>query len=384
MDPQTHFNYFRMSKTRFDDLLQRLERFLHHEPTHRFPIPSRMRLAVTLRLLATGNSQQSVAHSFRMGKSTVNIIFRETISAIRIALQGEFLPLPSEDDLKKIAKDFWAYWNFPCCLGACDGKHIIINAPANSGSNFYNYKNSFSIVLMAIVDAKYLFRFVNIGRSGRESDAGVWGNWDVAEAFHSERLNLPVPTTLPGTDEKVPHVFIGDDAFPLRPYFMKPFSGTNLTDEKQIFNYRLSRARRIVENAFGILSARWRIFRRPIEFNADVVDSVVWACVLLHNYLKSTDNQSTPETRYCPSHFVDYEDQDGEFQAGGWRQITAEDAGMEDISNLSDTSCSKFAYKVRQKFMNFFNSDAGAVPWQRTVIQRGKELCLAAQSISSM
>ena len=80
---------------------------------------------------------------------------------------------------------------------------------------------------------------------------------------------------------------------------------------------------------------------------------------------------------------MDYEDQDGVLHLGGWRQITAEDAGMEDISNMSETSCSKYAYKVKQMFMNYFNSDAGAVPWQSAVIRSGTEITLPMQSSSS-
>lgn len=55
---------------------------------------------------------------------------------------------------------------------------------------------------------------------------------------------------------------VGDDAFALKTHLLKPYGGTNLTKAQKIFNYRLSRARRIVENAFGILASRFRIFQK--------------------------------------------------------------------------------------------------------------------------
>ena len=83
----------------------------------------------------------------------------------------------TEEEWKRISTEFSSRWNFPHCVGAMDGKHIAIKCPANSGSNFYNYKNFFSIVLFAIVDADYKFLYVDVGRNGRISDGGILANW---------------------------------------------------------------------------------------------------------------------------------------------------------------------------------------------------------------
>lgn len=125
-------------------------------------------------ILATGNSQQGEATGFRLGKATVNSVFHETCAAIWSALQEMFVSFPTEDQWKKIALEFWIFWNFPLCLGAVDGKHEVIKAPANASSDFYNYKGTHTIVLMAAADAKCRFTMVDKGDYGRESDGGIF------------------------------------------------------------------------------------------------------------------------------------------------------------------------------------------------------------------
>jgi len=73
-----------------------------------------------------------------------------------------------------VAKDFNDKWNFPHCLGAIDGKHVVLQCPANTGSSFFNYKETFSIILLAVVDANYLFKYAHVGMQGKSCDGGVF------------------------------------------------------------------------------------------------------------------------------------------------------------------------------------------------------------------
>ena len=167
-----------------------------------------------------------------------------------------------------------------------DGKHVLIKPPPNTGSYYFNYKHSFSIVLLAIVDADYKFLFVDIGCNGRVSDGGVFRNCDLFEELEANTLSIPKPTNPPGCSNALPYVIVADDAFPLKTYILKPYSQRGLTKEKRIFNYRLSRARRIVENAFGILANRFRIFMSPIPLVPEKVETITMACCALHNFLR--------------------------------------------------------------------------------------------------
>src|SRR4029434_641891 len=80
------------------------------------------------------------------------------------------------EDWRAIAAQFQERWNFPHCLGAIDGKHVVIQSPCNSGSLFFNYKSTYSLVLLAVVDADYLFKVVDVGGFGRTSDSGSLRN----------------------------------------------------------------------------------------------------------------------------------------------------------------------------------------------------------------
>ncbi|XP_060868206.1 uncharacterized protein LOC132943287 [Metopolophium dirhodum] len=173
------------------------------------------------------------------------------------------LQLPKNpEEWLKVAEDYDEKWNFPHCVGAIDGKHIVIQCPINSGSEFFNYKETFSIVLMALVDANYMFTYVDIGFQGRISDGGVFKNTSLWTTLEKNQLKLPLDTPLSNKNELVTYVFVGDNAFTLGTHMMKPYSGVfEKGNKKRVYNYRLSRARRVVENVFGILSSVFRVFR---------------------------------------------------------------------------------------------------------------------------
>ena len=217
------------------------------------------------RFLATGDSQQTISFNFRVGKATVCNIIQETCEALCKVLKPNYLKPPSSaDEWREIAAGFETEWNFPYCLGTVDGKHVVIQAPALSGSEFFNYKGQFSIVLFAVCDANYRIILLDIGGSGRHSDGDVLANSEFGKALLENQLPLPPPDMISDSGPILPYCFVGDAAFPLRPNLMRPYPRHDLPEDEAVFNYRLLRARRVIENTFGILVTRWRIFKRPI------------------------------------------------------------------------------------------------------------------------
>ena len=161
-----------------------------------------------------------------------------------------------------------------------DGKHVMMQAPAHSESMYFNYKQQYSLVLLAVVDDQYNFVMVDVGAQGKHSDGSVFVKLKFGTRLKGGNLDLPAPAPLPGTNQAVSYAFVADEAFPLHKNIMRPFSGAGgpLSQPQSIFNYTLSRARRIVENAFGIVASRFRVFRRPLLVQPETADVIVLAC----------------------------------------------------------------------------------------------------------
>ena len=154
---------------------------------------------VTLVYLATGDSFQTLALLFRIGESTARAIVYETCQALWKTMSGTFLKTPTTpEEWQAIAAEFHRQWNFPHCLGSIDGKHCAMQAPANTGSHFYNYKKHFSMVLMAVSDASYKFTYVDVGTPGRWSDGGTFDYCSLNACMEAGNLNVPAASPLPG------------------------------------------------------------------------------------------------------------------------------------------------------------------------------------------
>ena len=207
-------------------------------------------LLVPHRYLVTGDVITMIAYNFRIGVSTARQIILDVCTAIWDALASIHMPVPSEVEWHSIADDFFARWNFPNCIGAIDGKHVMIQCPVNSGSLFYNYKSYFSIVLLAVASADYRFVTVDIGAYRSSNDSGVLNKTALFKCLKKKKLGIPPSKQLPNDTKEthVPHVLLGDEAFPLHYDLMQPFVRNALTNERCIFNYRLSRARKVVGN----------------------------------------------------------------------------------------------------------------------------------------
>lgn len=249
-------------------------------------------------------------------------------------------------------------WNFPNCVGAVDGKHVVMVAPPNSGSIFYNYKHTHSIVLMAICDGDLKFIYIDAGANGRISDGGVFNNCSFSTALGNGSLHLPAPQPLPGHDINVPFVIVADDAFAFKPEMMKQFTGIHLSATQRVFNYRLSRARRCIENAFGVLSARFRVMRSPISVDAAKTRKITLATCALHNFLIEKN-----KAMYMPNNFVDHYSNDGDLIEGLWRQNLA-DTTFYPLQRSTNRYISERANAVRDEFANYFMSIDGEIPWQ--------------------
>ncbi|KAK5639766.1 hypothetical protein RI129_010577 [Pyrocoelia pectoralis] len=348
-DPKHFRNFLRMDKDTFEYLLKLIQPAIEKENTiMRECISARDRLTVTLRYLATGESYKSLMFSFRIGHSTISKFVPEVCTAIYNGLKAEYLKTPvTPAEWLSIAEEFQVKWNLPNVLGAIDGKHIMLQAPRSEGSTYFNYKGTHSIVLLALVDANYKFRYIDVGCNGRVSDGGVFARSTLSHSIKTNKLNFPAEQPLPGRTKPLPFVIVADAAFPLSYNILKPFPFRNMSEHQRIFNYRLSRARRVVENAFGILANRFRILLNTINLKPDKVETITLTCLALHNLLITKNI----------SNYGIYNDNDID------RRYILRYGLSQQIGNRS----TKDSLNNRLEFMEYVNG-VGAVAWQNSLL----------------
>ena len=175
-------------------------------------------------------------------------------------------------------------------------------------------------------------------------------------------LNVPQPSVLPWKDTLVLYVLVADDAFPLTSCLIKPYAReVPKGAQKRVFNYRLSRELRIVENAFGLLASVLGIFRKPLIVRPCTAEDIALPCVYLHNFLRI--NSAAKQLHSPPGTFCFENTDDGTVIEGEWRRKIQNDSGMVKLAK-TPRNHGNDAKKIRGAFLDYFMSNEGRVSWQ--------------------
>jgi len=154
----------------------------------------------------------------------------------------------------------------------------------------------FSLVLQGVADADKKFIFIEVGSRGKQSDGGTFAASTLFQHLQSNTF-VPPDKELPGITIKLPYVLIGDEAYPLKTFLMRPFPSRNLNAIRENYNKRLSAARKCIECAFGILRAKWRILGKDIEVSSEKAVHIIKCACILHNVVREKDGDS--DLDYC-------------------------------------------------------------------------------------
>ena len=225
---------------------------------------------------------------------------------------------------------------------------MALKKPKNTGALYHNYKGFFSIVMLALVDGQYKFRWVDAGTVGSCSDAQIFNASQLKRRIEDGRIGFPHPAPIT-QGGRVPYFILADDAFALKTWLMKRYGRRMLTREEGIANYRISRGRRVVENAFGILVSRFRVMTTTIELPTTTVREVVFTCVVLHNILRS---------QYQGQHGGQQPGEDDDDDVPGDCGLIGGAAG-----GGQDRNPAKEAKRQRDYLKDYFNNER-AVAWQ--------------------
>lgn len=202
---------------------------------------------------------------------------------------------------------------------------------------------------MASCDAFCKFTFVDIGSPGADGDMNVFANSTFGSSILNDEDSLDLPPHAVINEIETPFFFIADDAFPLNRRIMKPYAtkrNSNFSDEERVFNYRLSRARRTIENAFGILAMRWGCLQNEFAASPEKVKIIVGACCALHNFLIGRSNV------YAPADYFDRFDNEGNLIEGEWRNMETQ-SQLESIDAIRGRG-NKEGISIRERLKKFF------------------------------
>ncbi|XP_077485790.1 uncharacterized protein LOC144096777 [Amblyomma americanum] len=289
-----HFRQaLRLSPSTFRYIVESCRPVLERQTTNMMtPISVQKRVAVGLYRLCSSAEDRTIAHLFGIGRSTVNVLHQEFCVAVVDLLEGEWLQMIHPNKMSAHMREFYAFTGFPQAIGALDGCHFPVSPPKEHATDYYNYKGWYSIILLAVVDHKYHFRYINVGSPGRCHDASVYGRSKLHTLIENGTFSSPM-AMIEGTS--VPPILLCDQAFPLSPNLQKPFPNAQPGSSEAVFNYNLSKTRRIVENGFGRLKARFRFVMKRMECRLNKAKLAIRAACVHHNICEAMKDSVEPQ-----------------------------------------------------------------------------------------
>ncbi|XP_036385964.1 protein ANTAGONIST OF LIKE HETEROCHROMATIN PROTEIN 1-like [Megalops cyprinoides] len=274
---------FRMSRETFEYLCAKVKPAIERKDTAlRLCVPLQKRVGMALWKLATSSDYRTVGHLFGVGVTTVCRCLHEFCQAVNQIVLPEVLRTPTPEELADTAALFEERWGVAQCIGAIDSSHVPIIAPKEFHHDYFNSKDWHSIVLQAVVDGRGLFWDVSVGCPGSACEAGVLRQSKLWTLASSGALFPGRTRRICGED--VGYYIIGDSAYPLQNWLMKPFEDTGkLSARQKRFNAKIGQARSVAVNAFCRLKGRWKCLTKRNDCNVDVIKAMVLTCCVLHN-----------------------------------------------------------------------------------------------------
>ena len=276
--------HFRVSRETFRYICDLVGHHLVRQDTNmRRAIPVQKRVGVALWRLATGNSYRATGLIFGVGRCTALKLKEEFCSAL-LRVGNDYIKFPKgEAETRDAIEAFEEISSFPQVVGAIDGSHIPIASPNEDANDYYNRKQFHSVVLQGVADAKGRFIHVSTGYAGSIHDARVLRMSSLLNEVENGRI-LVSPVLRTGHGDNIKPLLVADPAYKLTNWCMKPYPETAaITASQRAFNKALSRARVVIEQAFGMLKGRWRCLLDKLDESIAKIPQTIIACCILHN-----------------------------------------------------------------------------------------------------
>ncbi|XP_059473101.1 uncharacterized protein LOC132195251 [Neocloeon triangulifer] len=240
-------------------------------------IPVAKKVAIAIYVLRGSYERGQASDLFHISRSDAESIFVEFCRVVSKFLFLRYLQFPDLKEQLNIAEDFMKLSQFPNTFGSVGLIHIPIKTPSESAHIYENKKDFYSMIVLAAVDAKGRFIYLNIQRPGKEYDAEVY--------FYSN-LSIPLLYNQEKTNPEL-HV-VGRRSLPLEMCLMTPYCKTHFKSAEEdfrekFFNRRLHNAQIVIDDAFGRLLGRFRIIMSNKKYGVSTMIKIITTSVILHN-----------------------------------------------------------------------------------------------------
>ena len=273
---------FRVSRETFEYICQLVGPAIHRQNTRlRNPIAVEKRVTVSLWRLATGECYRSCGLMMGLSKASAVYCTHEFVREL-CRRKNNFIKFPaSRAEVQKKIEGFSRKSEVPNVMAAVDGSHPI-KAPKINHEDYFNRKHFYSYVVQGVVDSSQLYLSVSTGYPGSMHDARVLRLTELFDAAENEDFLMEPTLDVNGT--VIRPLIVGDSAYPLKTWLLRPFKDNGTLDQHQrYFNKQLSKARVVSEHAFGSTKNRWRVLQKRLDEQSDRVPDTIFACCVLHN-----------------------------------------------------------------------------------------------------
>lgn len=227
-------------------------------------------------------------------------------------LRHEYIRFPvTNEEIIATRVTFEELTDLPNVIGAVDGTHIKIKTPVESGPDYFSRLQQHDVVVQAVADGEKRFLDVAAGFPGSMHDSQVLKNSSLYRRVLNQEI-LAGPT-IPVEDQQIKSYLLGDSAYPLSTWLLKPFSEATRDPLEMHFNRELSKARVCVECAFGVLKSRWRILQKRLDSDISFIGQIIVSCCILHNFcVNAGDPWENAEGRDDDNDYFVGHDRDGD------------------------------------------------------------------------
>ncbi|MCO5586343.1 hypothetical protein L7F22_040283 [Adiantum nelumboides] len=238
---------------------------------------------MSLHPLGIGGPVHNVTNTYGLGRSTVSRVLRQFVAA-KLKHKTTFICWPQTmQKLQQVNDGFEAKQGFPNCYGAIDVTHINMYLPLGEAvAHWFDRDHNYSMTLQAVVDDDMRFLDIMCGMPGVCKDIRILQNSSLYIKAQSNEI-LNGPPFIHGS-HRVQEYLLGDGGYLDLPWLVIPFPAPDMNENTQLFNYKLSSTRIVVERVFGSLKQMWGYLHQRInQLDVTLLPKIIATCCILHN-----------------------------------------------------------------------------------------------------